>query len=405
MRLVARAVPVLALLALFLASVFPPRARGLPLYAARTGFQCQTCHFDPNGGGPRNDFGFAFAKNRHSLTPDTSGAWKDLNLTNRIGDNMPVYLGVNQRFVLLANTKTKSDSLERAAFYNMENALYVTFQPHSRLTLLYDRDAFDGSVLAQDAFGLISGFPWDAYIKAGRFRTPFGLRADDHTLATRNGFLDFESPPTGQVRFLPYDPRFPDMGVEVGAAKGPWFGRAAYTNGAADVFGSQPFAQSVTAKLGFNHPYYQGGVSFYDDYEKNGVGPFRRATRWGYYTLTHWRQIALIGEIAAGTDRDRIGESGKNNLLAGYIEADWMLSHVWNFRLRYDRLQTNRSSFTLVRDANTWDRYAVEGEILPVPFAEVRWVARVIVPKAEADLNGVPVKNEKQAYVQMHFSY
>ena len=27
------------------------------LYAARTGLMCQSCHFDPNGGGPRNFYG------------------------------------------------------------------------------------------------------------------------------------------------------------------------------------------------------------------------------------------------------------------------------------------------------------------------------------------------------------
>lgn len=33
-------------------------ARGsesLPLYATRTGLLCASCHFDPNGGGPRNE--------------------------------------------------------------------------------------------------------------------------------------------------------------------------------------------------------------------------------------------------------------------------------------------------------------------------------------------------------------
>ncbi len=405
MRLVARAVPVLALIPLITVLISPPRARGLPLYAARTGLMCQSCHFDPNGGGPRNDFGFAFARNRHALAPDTSGAWKDLNLTNRIGETMPVYLGLNQRFMLLGNAATKSDSLDRFGFFNMENALYVSFQPHPRLTLVYSRDAFNDGVLAQDAFGLIGGFPWDGYLKAGRFRTPFGLRMDDHTVATRDGFLDFQ---TGKM-FMPYDVRFPDMGVEVGADHANIFGRVAYTNGASDVLGlkpSQPYAQTATAKLGYNRSAFQSALSFYDDYERPdaaNLAPFRRATRWGWYALTHWRQLVLLGEVAAGTDRHL--EGGRTNLLAGWAEADYAFGRAVNLRVRYDRLETDRSSVAIVRDANTWNRYAIEGEYLPVPFAEVRWALRLIVPKSDQDESGHSRVNEKQAFVQMHFSY
>src|SRR5207247_11214922 len=99
-------------------------------------------HFERPGGAPRNDFGFMLPRNRHSLETDTTGAWKDLNLTNRIGDAMPVYIGLNQRFMLLANTSSKSDSLDRFGFFNMENAIHITFKPHERLTLVYSRDAF-----------------------------------------------------------------------------------------------------------------------------------------------------------------------------------------------------------------------------------------------------------------------
>ena len=54
---------------LFALGLYVPVANALPLYATRQGFACSTCHFDPQGGGPRNDFGFQFEKNRHALTP------------------------------------------------------------------------------------------------------------------------------------------------------------------------------------------------------------------------------------------------------------------------------------------------------------------------------------------------
>jgi hypothetical protein len=413
MRSLVRVGPYALALVVVAAALRPGAVDGLPLYAARQGLMCQTCHFDPNGGGPRNDFGFAFARGRHSLEPDTTSDWKDLNLTNRVSDTMPVYFGVNQRFMLLSNARAVQNPAERAGYFSMENALHVTFQPHPRLTLVYTRDAFNDAVLAQDAFGMISGFPLDGYVKAGRFRTPFGLRMDDHTVATRQGFLNLSSGPG----FLPYDPRFPDMGIEVGGDRGIWFGRASFTNGASNVFGSQPFAQTSTAKFGYNLPVWQGGFSFYDDYERSGAFPFRRATRWGYYGLTHWRELQFIGEVGAGTDRYANNDpfhDAAANVLAGFGELDWTPNRACNLRVRYDLLQMNRDGTPLqrpdgsevsVRDLNTWNRYAVEGEFLPVPFAELRWVFRVIVPRADRDLDGLELKRERQGYLQFHFSY
>ena len=144
MRRLVRAFPVALILASLASLIFSRGGGTVPLYAARTGNLCQTCHFDPNGGGPRNAYGFAFAKNRHSLEsePDTTKAWSNLDLTNKIGETMPIFLGLNQRFMLLGNGETHVKGLERLGFFNMENAIHIVFQPHSQLTLVYSRDAY-----------------------------------------------------------------------------------------------------------------------------------------------------------------------------------------------------------------------------------------------------------------------
>src|SRR5258708_40329333 len=115
---VLRALPALLLLT-SIALVLGRPASTVPLFAARTGLMCGTCHFDPNGGGPRNAYGFSFARNRHSLEadPDTLSPWHDLQLVNRVGENVPLYFGVNQRFMLLATRTLKSDSLDRLGFF------------------------------------------------------------------------------------------------------------------------------------------------------------------------------------------------------------------------------------------------------------------------------------------------
>jgi hypothetical protein len=398
----------LAVLSLPVIALFGRPAVTVPLFDARTGLMCGTCHFDPNGGGPRNEFGFSYERNRHSLEaePDTTSLWHDLNLTNRVGDNFPLYFGVNQRFMLFANRTVKSDSLDRLGFFNMENAIHLAFQPHSRLTLVYTIDAFSENgtnvVHNRDAFGMISGFPWSGYLKVGRFRTPFGLRLDDHTVATRNGFLDFGT----QERFLPYDSRNPDMGLEYGMDHAGFFGRAAFTNGDADVFAGQ-FAEAKTLKLGYNHPRFQTAASVYDDYNKEPSTNIQRATRWTIYGMTHVWQLAALGEFGAGTDEAEPLTAGmasgpKTNLLAGYAEVDYSPRRAWNARVRWDHLVTNHSSDPAIRDAATHDRYALEAEWVPVPFAELRWTLRRIDHK-DAAAYGFP--DETQTYLQFHFFY
>jgi hypothetical protein len=418
MRRFIRAVPVTLLVASLASFLFSRGAETVPLYAARTGNMCAQCHFDPNGGGPRNDFGFMFARNRHSIEAETDSTlpWANLDLTNRIGERMPLYVSLNHRFMLYDRyvhdeppTGPQPDGLERFVFFSMENSLQLAFQPHSRLTLVYARDAFsdapEGVAREKDAFGMIS-LPWESYFRAGRFRNPFGLRMDDHTVATRGAFV-----PSPNAVFLPYDPRDPDMGFEIGATHAPWFGRFAFTNGDARLFSgaSGDFAETKSVKLGFNNAVYQGAVSFYDNYDRNrspSPSGRKRATRWGYYGMTHFSQLALVGEVVAGTDENEpAAGSGsatgpKTNVLAYFVEANYHPLRSLNFRVRYDRLELDRGDpVPAVRDAATHQRYALEGEYVPVPFAELRAVVRRIDHKLST------ADDETEGYLQFHFSY
>ncbi|MFN8588322.1 MAG: hypothetical protein U0704_11055 [Candidatus Eisenbacteria bacterium] len=384
--------------------LLPSRGQSLPLYAARTGLQCQTCHFDPNGGGGRNEFGFNFAKNRHAIEPEADGEFKDLALRNRVADDFPLYFGLNQRFMLLTDHQEVGSWPDASGFFNMESGLHLTFQPTARLTMSYSNlTGPNGVASTRDAWGMIGFGPH--YLRAGQFRVPFGLRMDDHTVATRNSFLDYQS---GQ-RFLPYDPHQSDRGVEFGAAHGNFFGRTSWTNGTSALGGNPPTAgrhpQAIAAKFGYAMPQWQGGASFYDEWHPSG-GQGVRSTRWGYYGLTHYKQFAFLGEVAAGTDRnENSGDPIVKNLLAYWAEADWSPRREYNLRVRYDHVALNRSSDDAIRDANSYNRWALEGEYQPLPFAEIRWTLRLIDPVLAKDESDTEIPNEKQAYVQFHFTY
>ena len=421
MRPSLRAVPLLIVAAsiaplLFLTSP----GEGTPLYAARQGLACANCHFDPNGGGPRNAFGFAFAKNRHSTEAETQGMFKDLDLTNKISEQLPVYFGVNHRLMALFDDNgLPPTGLDRSGFVNMESQLHLTFQPHPRLTLVYTHDGFGseaagGPRQTREAWGMI-GLGNDHYLRAGLFRVPFGLRMDDHTVATRNAFIEFQPQPKSSA--LPYDPRVADQGVEVGGSHGDWQARVAYTDGASFILGGPPriHAQALSGKLIYHEQDYEVGVSGYDDWvpplgTSTPAAPSRvRASRWGSYAMTHRGQVSLIGEVIAGTDQFATSPAGpprsKTNRLGWFVEGDYQANRACNFRLRFDRLEGNRVGDTATREQSSFNRYALEGEVVPVPFTEIRWTLRLIDPVADKTLANVDRETEKQGYIQFHFSY
>src|SRR5262249_57438852 len=128
-------------------------------------------------------FGFAFAKNRHSTEPETDGAFKDLDLTNKVSEQFPLYFGANSRLMALANdAQDPPDGVDRFGFFQMETQLHMAFQPHPRLTLVYTTDGFGTqnnplsgrARLTREAWGMIR-IGANQYLRAGVFPLPRGL--------------------------------------------------------------------------------------------------------------------------------------------------------------------------------------------------------------------------------------
>jgi hypothetical protein len=88
------------------------------------------------------------------------------------------------------------------------------------------------------------------------------------------------------------------------------------------------------------------------------------------------------------------------------VETDYAPVRWTNFRLRYDALSLANLGDPVIRDQGQYQRWSLEGEFVPVPFAEIRWALRYIDPKLGTDPNtGESIPNERQAFVQFHFSY
>lgn len=373
---------VLVTLSLGLALAYARPVFPLPTYAARTGLDCRSCHFDPNGGGPRNGLGYLFEKQRHDLTPDPDPRWAELPASNKIGDVL--FIGTNTRLLYLG-MGTWGD-VQVSSFLQMQGALDVVLQPHANLAIVMVRDfgEFSGDI-TRDLYGLVQDGGGRYYVKAGRIRGVFGLRQDDHTAGTRGGFLNSQAGGTGG--FLPYDSHAVASGLEAGVSQGELAFSASLTNGSR-AFANK--AQTAGAKLTGAVPFGRLGVSFYDDFETTSR---RRSSRWSGFGLARVPgapDLTVQGEVGFGTDD--LGNGTKRNLLATFVQTDYRINRAVTVRARYDFSDVFRST-----PGNASERFAVEGEFTLVPFLDLRLGYREIVPETSA--------NEHQLLGMVHLYY
>lgn len=344
----------------------------LPMYAARTGMECRSCHFDPNGGGPRNSLGYLFSKQRHDLAPDPDTTWADLPATNRIGDAL--FVGTNTRLLYVYEQLKGSSATQLSSFLQMQGTLNVTLQPHPSLTIVMVRDFGEFSRdITRDLYGLIQNPSARFYIKAGRIRPPFGLRQDDHESATRGGFLDTNAGGTGG--FLPYDPREVMSGLEAGVFQGPLTMSAALLNGGVAFVNK---AQTAVGKIVAGVPAGRIGVSIFDRF---ATSTRQRNTRWTGFALFHapgLPDLTLLGETGFGTDD--LGNGVKQNLVASFAEADYRLNRAVLLRAKYDYSDVYRSL-----DGSASERFLIETDLTLVPFADLKLSYRQIVPETTPD--------------------
>ena len=342
---VSRILPGALLLALGLGCT--SRAHALPLYASREGKTCVTCHYDPNGGGMRNDFGFLYLKNRHGL--DTEDKWAKVTVDPRL--NEWIAIGADTRLLYIASHTSGGPPLRTSTFFPMQGQLNVAISPHDNLTVLASHgiSTDPDQYVAREIYGLIHDLPHDIYIQLGRFRLPFGLRQDDHT-----SFL--------RTEFLPYNSQYDDAGMEIGAAGAKYFGQLSFTNGSGTI--STERAQTFAAKTGMASKRLSGGISgFHQFVEITGT----RHDRWALYATSTLGKLSVLGEYGGGTTNAPATFGGTSNLWAAFAELDYRLMRGLNVRGKLDYLEPDKDV-----SGDLFRRYVVEADIVPVPFTELK---------------------------------
>jgi hypothetical protein len=338
---------------LLVSMVAVPSLTALPIYASREGAKCVSCHFDPNGGGIRNDFGFTYGKNRHSMEPEER--WADVTVNPQLNDW--IRLGLDTRMTYIAShVQGDQSTLSTSTFFPMQANLRVAVTPLDYLSIvgshgLYLQTAgFSEPYLAREWYGLFHGLPYNAFVQVGKFRNPFGLRQDDHT-----SFVRTED-------FLSFDSQVEDAGIAAGSTgRNGWF-EVAFTNGEAAF---EERAQALSGKVAWSYPWLQGGVSGYHRYDESLDVSF---DRWSLYLTRTFGPLTLLGEYGRGTTED---DAVAVNNDAAFGELVYRVSRGMNVRGKFDWMDSNRGE-----GGSITKRYAGQVDLIPMPFVQLQLSAR-----------------------------
>jgi hypothetical protein len=345
------ALGVVVFLALFGVSV--PSLMALPMYASREGTKCVSCHFDPNGGGIRNDFGFTYGKNRHSMEPEER--WANVTVSPQLNDW--IRLGLDTRMTYIAShVQGDQSTLTSSTFFPMQANLRVAVTPLDHLSIVGSHGLYLQTAglatpyLAREWYGLFHGLPYDAFVQVGKFRSPFGLRQDDHTSFVRT------------ADFLSFDSQVEDAGIAVGSTgRNGWF-ELSFTNGESAF---EERAQALAGKVAWSYPWLQGGLSGYHRYDESSDLSF---DRWSLYLTRTFGPLTLLGEYGRGT-------TGADSLVvnndAAFVEAVYRLNRGVNLRGKFDWMDSNRGE-----GGSVTKRYAGQVDLIPMPFVQLQLSAR-----------------------------
>lgn len=197
--------------ALVMAALVPCVARAEPLFAARTGLGCASCHINRTGGGGRTAYGAGYGA---QTLP-----WKKLApghglFDGALGDR--VRIGVDGRGGYVATFRDEGPYIGEAVLSEANAYLGVELVKDT-LSFYLDEHVAPGGASSREAFAMYTIERAGFYVKGGKFFLPFGLRLQDDEAATRRttGFT-FETA---------------DIGAEVGADDGKWSTALSITNG------------------------------------------------------------------------------------------------------------------------------------------------------------------------------
>jgi hypothetical protein len=348
--------------ALLAALAGAPPAQAEPYLAVREGFKCMVCHVNPTGGGMRSAFGAVYGQTQLPATgadAETLASWADFA-------RGPLAIGADLRSV--ASYVDVPDGGEQNAFSNEDVRGYLAVNLLPDRLLLYVDQRLAPTAVNQEAYARVG----DAgrYVKFGRMYLPYGLRLQDDSAFIRS------------VPGITFDT--PDNGVEIGIDAGAWSTQLAIANG------SGGGAEQDTGKLAsLRVEYVQAGWRAGASASVNDAAAGRRHMGNVFAGLR-------TGPIAWLAEADYVVDdgfaTGKRRLLAGLLEANWLLARGHNFKLTGEYFDPDMD---VAEDPRT--RHSLWWEYTPMPFLQLRLGGRWSegIPQS-------PAQNQRQALAELH---
>lgn len=348
-----------------LASTASGVTRAEPLFAARTGLGCGTCHPNRTGGGGRTAYGAGYGA---QTLP-----WKKLATGHGLFDGAigeRVRVGLDARGGYLATFRNPGPYIGEAKLSEADVDLDVELLK-DRLSIYLDEHVAPGGASSREAFALYTIDRAGLYVKGGRFFLPFGLRFQDDEAATRRA--------TG----FTFDTA--DIGAEVGADDGKWSTALSITNGAsgaAEVDNGKQY--SWTGARVFSLGRFGLSVS------TNDLPARAQRTVAGAFGSFRAGPVVVMAE--ADEIRDNDGTNPERRGGAGHLELDALAHAGLTFRVFAGADDLDRHDGLSRRT-----QWGVGVDWTPLPGLQIRGLYR-----ARNGPSSVPGARDDQAAVEAH---
>lgn len=340
---------------------FSKVANTTPLFSIQSGARCGTCHVNPSGGMLRNNLGFYYGiKTLPWKTHIPESIEKSLS---KVKDNKFINFGGDFRYLVLA----EEDRDDNPYGFPMQADLYLGVNLLDYMTFFtqFGKER-GGNDTVREVFGIFENFPFNSYVKVGKFLPPYGHRLDDHTafIRERTGFnQSFRDAYT--------------TGVEIGAEPQPLFGRLSFFNEDLTPGESKndDERRGMTGMAGWWNRWLKLGLSYanIDNFERDSTFTKDRKI-WGIFGALRVKNVRYLERLSYLFEwdfrRDERSESGgiktEADAVISYNELNYRLTNGANFKLRYETFDPGEEFGE--KDAT---RFIVGLDLYPVPFTEL----------------------------------
>jgi len=348
-------------------------AHAEPYVALRAGAKCMTCHVNPTGGGKRTDFGALYgaltmSASRLAAAPGGApGEGVPPPWTGRLNEHLAI--GGDLRADLDAARVPNQPST--LAFATRSAQLYLQVSPvPERLTVYVDERVAPGAALNRETYALLWSREQSAYLKAGRFFLPYGLRLEDDTAFVRQASgINFTSS---------------DDGIEGGLELGPWSAQLAVTNGTAGAAENDRKKQ-LSLLASYVEPLWRAGASVNSN---NSIAGDRRMR--GVFGGLKTGPVVWLAELDVIVDYPP--GLARRTQRASLVEGDIEVARGHNLKLTYERLDPDLDAGgdERRRTSLVWEVWAFEHTQFRLGFRDNRGPAQL------------DAQNAKEMFAQWH---